>query len=93
MKRISTIRRSSICSTTPELGAFRRFRDTLATVEEVPNLYDPTWPDPTCPSTGFHRYSTPSRATDDTVIIGGPSYLEDPNATISAGRRATCCGR
>ena len=62
------------------------FRDTLATVEHVPNLYViPPGPETDVPLDGLPPLLDAfSRDGIDTVIIGGPAYLEDPNATIIA---------
>jgi Mrp family chromosome partitioning ATPase len=62
------------------------FRDTLATVEHVPNLYViPPGPEADVPLDGLPSLLDAfSRDGIDTVVIGGPAYLEDPNATIIA---------
>ena len=63
------------------------FRDTLATVEDVPNLYVVP---PGKNGADLSLNGLPplldafSRHGIDTVVIGGPAYLEDPNATIIA---------
>jgi hypothetical protein len=62
------------------------FRDTLSTVEAVPNLYVI----PPGNGSDLSLHGLPplldafSRDGIDTVVIGGPAYLEDPNATIMA---------
>jgi Mrp family chromosome partitioning ATPase len=62
------------------------FRDTLASVEEVPNLYViPPGRNDDVPLDGLPPLLDAfSRDGIDTVVIGGPAYLEDPNATIIA---------
>jgi Mrp family chromosome partitioning ATPase len=62
------------------------FRDTLATVEEVPNLYViPPGRDSDLSLHGLPPLLDAfSRDGIDTVVIGGPAYLEDANATIIA---------
>lgn len=62
------------------------FRDTLARVEDVPNLYViPPGRDADLSLHGLPPLLDAfSRDGIDTVVIGGPAYLEDPNATIIA---------
>ncbi|HEX2381692.1 MAG TPA: hypothetical protein VHI95_03580 [Acidimicrobiales bacterium] len=62
------------------------FRDTLATVDEVPNLYViPPGRAADVPLDGLPSLLDAfARDGIDTVVIGGPAYLEDPNATIIA---------
>jgi hypothetical protein len=62
------------------------FRDTLATVAEVPNLYViPPGLDTDVSLDGLPPLlDALARDGIDTVVIGGPAYLEDPDATIIA---------
>ena len=87
MKRSSTIRRSSICSATPKQAAF-----PPTSVTRLPQSKTC----PICMSSLLGEMSDVpldglpplldafSRDGIDTVVIGGPAYLEDPNATIIA---------